>query len=288
MRISPLEMQLLATIARYYVITREQLQQLCCPDHKSGRSTRKHLRRLIDIGFVSRHSVQVSLPNADGAAPAYYPTRKGVETLASYFDDRQFLSTLTKTPRGDRLAHWIAIGWTHLAIEQAIQRQDEVKLAAWVNEWETINKDADTGDQFVLHTQLRETPPLSCSPDAAFVLESQGHKKVFYLEQDRATSSPRQIAARKSKGYAAMLAEQRHRQHFPQTTLARFSVLVVTTSCTRRDEIAKAVSKKSDTEHWLFAASRDVSAESFLHQPITVNTALEALSLVRPAPVESA
>ena len=81
-----------------------------------------------------------------------------------------------------------------------------------------------------MHTQLSETPPLSCSPDAGFLVEYQGQRKVYYLEQDRATSSPRQIAARKSKGYAKLANLKGHRKHFPETTLDNFRVLFFTTN----------------------------------------------------------
>ena len=106
------------------------------------------------------------------------------------------------------------------------------------------------------HTQFQETPPLSCSPDAGFALSLNGHTKAFYLEQDRATSSPRQIAARKHRGYAEMQVQQPHRVHFPESNLDRFSVLCVTTSRARRDELAKALGKKPATDNWLFASNR--------------------------------
>ncbi len=281
MRISPLEMAMLAVLARFYVMTREQLQTRCFPDHNSGRSTRKHLRRLIDAGFVSRHSMQVTLPPSDGAAPAYYLTKNGTEALVSHFDDSRYYHAETKTARADRLAHWIAIGWTHIATELAVGLNDDVELTSWVNEWEPINKDDAKTQQYVLHTQFQEDPPLSCSPDAGFALSLAGETKVFYLEQDRATSSPRQIAAQKHRGYAEMLAQQSHRVHFPETTLDRFSVLVVTTSRARRDELAKALSKKEETDNWLFASSRDLGPESLFNDSVFVNTSLTQLPLVK-------
>ena len=74
------------------------------------------------------------------------------------------------------------------------------------------DEDAGKREQFFLHTQLRNHPPLSCSPDAAFLLSLCGHRKVFYLEQDLATSSPRQIAARKMPGYRELARRQGHRK----------------------------------------------------------------------------
>ena len=54
-----------------------------------------------------------------------------------------------------------------------------------------------------------------CVPDAAFLLSFKGASKVYYLEQDRATSGAQQIANSKTAGYAAMAENRLHRRHFP-------------------------------------------------------------------------
>ncbi|MCA9129704.1 MAG: replication-relaxation family protein, partial [Planctomycetales bacterium] len=200
MPLTELDMAVLRAIATYYVLTREMVQQLCCASHASGRGARKRLSRLRQAGYIVQHRVPVALPDTNGAAPVYYATRKGAEALASFYGDDEFLATNTKTPRADRLAHWIAINQTRLLVEAAVTELPMVKLLRWITEWETCNKSAATSDQFYLHTQLSEHPPLSCSPDAGFLVEYQSERMVYYLEQDLATSSPRQIAARKSKG----------------------------------------------------------------------------------------
>ena len=205
MPVQPDDFQVLAAIARHYLLTREQIQSICFPEQSSGRATRRRLLRLRDAGYLTRHRVPVALPDTNGAAPVYYVTKSGAEALAAFFDDDRFLTTNTRHPRADRLSHWVAINQTRLLLERAIAAQSCVELGGWFTEWETVNKDAATTEQFVLHTQLSENPPLSCSPDAAFLLTVNGVSKVFYLEQDLGTSSPTQIAARKTNGYAAML-----------------------------------------------------------------------------------
>ncbi len=198
------DIQLLATLARYYVLTREQLQRICFPEHASGRTTRKRLCKLQRGGFLQKHRMPVAFPGTASAAPVYYLTRKGAELLASWFDDAAYLATNTRQPRGDRLNHWIATNETRLTIEAAIARQSAVGLARFINEWETCNKDDAAKLHFSLHTQLSEQPPLSCSPDAGFLLTLGDTSKVYYLEQDLGTSSPKQIAARKTKGYEGL------------------------------------------------------------------------------------
>jgi hypothetical protein len=53
-----------------------------------------------------------------------------------------------------------------------------------------------------------------------------GHSKVFYLEQDRATSGVRQVANGKTPGYAAMAERRLQTRHF-EASVPGFSVLVV-------------------------------------------------------------
>jgi hypothetical protein len=283
MQVQPDDFNVLATIARYYLLTRDQIQSICFPDQSSGRATRRRLLRLREANYLTRHRVPVALPERNGAAPVYYVTKSGAEALASYFEDERFLATNTKHPRADRLSHWTAINQTRLLLERAIAAQSHVKLAGWFTEWETVNKDAADKDQFVLHTQLSEEPPLSCSPDAAFMLTVHEVSKVFYLEQDLGTSSPTQIAARKTKGYASMLQRELHRKHFPDTTLSRFSVLVVTNSSYRCRAIGEALRKRPNPEAWLLINQKELTVDSFLHSPIVYDTQAVLGPLVKPA-----
>lgn len=281
MPINEHDVHLLKTLARYYVLTREQLQRLCFPAHSGGRSTRKRLLKLQNAGFVQKHRVPVAFPGTYNAAPIYYLTRTGAEILASWFDDEAYLAVNTRHPRPDRLNHWIAVNETRLVIEQAVARQTRVTLDRWINEWETVNKTAEEPQRFCLHTQLSTEPALSCSPDAGFLLSLRGHRKVFYLEQDLGTSSPKQIAARKTKGYAALAEQQLHRRHFPETTLDTFGVLCITTNEYRCKQTAKQIEKRPRSDLWLFINQQDLKPEAFLHEAITFNHKLERAPLVK-------
>lgn len=284
MPITDLDIALLKLLARTYVLTREQMQRFLFPDHTSGRTTRKRLLKLKSAGLLSTHSVQVVLPGGNGAAPVYYLTRAAAELLASYYDDHTFLSILTRAPRADRVAHWIAVNDVRLTIEAAIALQQRVALEGWINEFEVINKDDSPGLQYRLQQQLREQPPLSCSPDAAMLLSLAGHEKVFALEVDRGTSSPKQVAARKSQGYAELAVQQGHRRWFPETTLDQFAVLFMTPTKYRRDQAARQVARKPGAELWLFIDNHDLTPERFLHDAIVVNCRGEAAPLVPVVP----
>lgn len=281
MLLNQYDYSLLTTIARYYVLTREQIQHIVSPDHASGRATRKRLTRLRHAGYVQKHAASVAFIDGNGSAPAYYLTRQGAEALAAHFDDDKWLVTNTKHPRADRLAHWIAINDFRRLVENAIAKQSVVKLIDWFTEWQTLNPGASEAERFALHTQLSQEPPLSCSPDAAMLLEMAGHRKVYYIEVDRGTSSPNQIAARKTKGYAALAEIQHHRAHFPSTTLPVFSILFVTTNPSRAREVARAIRKRPRPDLWLFLNRQNLTADNFFFHPVTYDSELIAAPLAR-------
>ena len=281
MPVTETDVRLLEAVARYYVLTREQIARLCQVQHTSGRSTRKHLSKLLQAEYLQRHHVPVALPGSNGAAPVYYPTKAGAELLASWFDDERYLATMTRHPRADRLSHWIELNNTRIVIEHALAQQNEVKLESWISEYETINKDAAERERFTLQTPLREVPPLSCSPDAGFLLSVAGHAKVYYVERDRGTSSPHQIAARKTRGYAELARQQGHLRHFPNATVPTFSVLFVTTSAYRCNQLAKELRKRESPELWLMVDHHDLTPESFLHKPIILKSDGQRASLIQ-------
>lgn len=271
MPLTEFDMATLKSVAKYYVSTREQIQGRCNPGHASGRGTRKQLLRLRESGLILMHRMQITLPGMNGAAPVYYPTKKGAETLASYFGDDRFLATNTKHPRADRLAHWIAINDTRRLVELSAESTDGVSLVKWITEWETINKDAAKPSHFCLHTQLTENPPLSCSPDAGFLIEFKGQRKVYYLENDCGTSSPRQIAARKSKGYDQLCKLKGHQKHFPDTTFDDFRVLLVTTNDYRAEKTVEEMKTKPGKELWLMMNRSNLTRTNFFTGDLAID-----------------
>ena len=183
--------------------------------------------------------------------------------MANYFDDERFYATNTKHPRADRLSHWVACNSTRILIEKAIARLPNIELVQYINEWETINKDEASEAQFCLHTQLVKDPPLSCSPDAGFLLRYQNQAMVYYLEQDRATSSPRQVAARKHRGYSELLRQKGHEKHFPETTVPYFRILFVTTSETRAKKTQQEMKTRSGKEAWMMLNEKVLDENNF-------------------------
>lgn len=278
MQLTELDMNVLRVIAWHYVMTREMVQVRCCPEHASGRGARKRLGRLGKAGYIVKHRVPVALPGTNGAAPVYYVTKKGAEALASYFEDDAFLATNTRTPRADRLSHWIAINRARMLIEDAADQVPGLTVSPWYTEWTVCNQSDSKTDQFYLHTQFSEAPPLSCSPDAAFLLEYCGVRRPYYVEVDLGTSSPRQIAARKSKGYDRLATTQSHHKHFPEATGSSLRVLFITTNDYRARKTVEEMNDKPSKEIWLMMNESKLNQENFF----TGDVALDHQGIIGP------
>ncbi len=283
MPVTESDIPLLAALAKYYVLTREQLQCVTDREDVSDRSTRKHLNKLLHAGLISKHSAQITLPDAKGSAPVYFPTKDGGRVLASWFDDDRFLVIKTRLPRADRLAHWVALNETRIGIERTLAAQSELKLVEWISEWEVINKDSHEKEHFTLQTVLSEVPPLSCSPDAGMLLSVDGESKVYYLEQDQGTSSAHQVASRKCKGYAELARQAGHLKHFPQATVPNFGIIVVTTDESRCRQLVRELRTTIGHERWLMIAQRDIDHGKFLAADVIHQTDGKRHQLVAPA-----
>ena len=59
------------------------------------------------------------------------------------------------------------------------------------------------------------------------------------------------------------------------------SILFVTTTARRRDRIAREIADKQGAHQWLFIAQDELTAESFLFEPITYNIKGEAGPLLK-------
>lgn len=286
------DLRVLELLYRYYVLSRSQIQRVCFPEDKDGRVTRRRLQMLVGGHFVRRLPLlltppQVSSPSSTGSV--YYPTQRGLDVLAEYYDEPRFLSGTTRAPQIHRLFHWLAVSETHLMLDSALHGLSAVSCPAWYNEWDVVNQDESAPQaRFRLYVLLDEKPRLVCAPDAAFLLDVAGIRKAFYLEQDRNTSGVGQIAASKTKGYAELAARMLHRKHFPDETAGSFSVLLIAPTDRRRDALRKAFRDKPGARLWRFAAEPDITAEKFLFAPIFFPCEGEATPLIKSSALAAA
>lgn len=275
--------RILDDLVRYFVLSRPQIQRLHFPEDTNGRSARRRLQMLVDLQLMNRQHLLYSHPSGGSPASVYFPSRRGCEYLFEKFGDERYLLTPTNAPIPHHINHWIAISETHIALDTALRVEPELAVENWINEWDICNKDESVPEKrYRLYTLLKDEPRIICAPDAGFLLTMNGHKKAFYLEQDRNTSGVYQVASGKTKGYAVMAELNLHRRHFPQATVNSFTVIMVAPSPKRRDALRHAVQDKPGAHLWRFASATDLTPEAFLHAPIFYPCEGEPISLIRP------
>ena len=276
------DIQILVVVALYYVLNRPQIQSLVFPFDKNGRIARRRLHVLVDEHLLNRQNLLYCHPTAGAPASVYFPSRRGCEFLAEHLDDPKFLLTPTYQPVHHHLLHWLAVSDTHILLNRALALRGDALSEGWISEWDVVNKDESIPEKrYQLYTLLRENPRLICAPDAAFELSMQGFRKAFYIEQDRATSGVQQIASNKTPGYTALNERRLHRRHFPHTNLDTFTVLMITPSPKRRDNLRNAIATKPGANLWWFASTTELSPETFLDGAVWHPCDGEARSLIR-------
>ncbi len=279
------DINVLVSLAHYYTLSRPQISRLHFPGDDNGRVTRKRLQLLLHLHLLNRTRMEVVNPAMGTPAPVYYPSREGCAFLAQELRDDRYHAVCTQTPTWQHLYHWLAVSDTHILLDQAAALTPGVCVAEWINEWAIVNPDESVPERrFRLFTLLSEDPRLICAPDGAFLLEKDGHRKVFYLEQDRDTTKPAaRVAARKHAGYAALFERQLHRRHFPTATVEKFCVLMLAPTPKRRDALVTAMRGKPGESLWKFASLTELTSEGFLTAPVFHASTGAPTSLLRPA-----
>lgn len=283
--ITPYHIAILTVVGKYYTLTRAMIQKLCCPNDKTGRVTRKRIQQLVELGLLSKAYMEVVNPaSREGAAPVYYPSRKGLEFLACELEDESWLDRCTQTPNWQHLLHWVTVARFHILLDEGISQQDDAHLGGWLGEWDTANpKEREPQKRYRLYTLLKEKPRLVCNPDAAFLLCVSKYAKIYYVEIDRGTSGIQQIAHSKTPGYAALSQMKLHVRHF-ETNTESFFVLNVSPTAQRRDMLRKAMSDKRGAELWKFAAWPDLTPDNVLYGPVWFRCDGEGQPLIRTHP----
>ncbi len=280
--LTPRDTSLLTGLYVYGVLSRPQTQRLYYPTDKHGRITRRRLQYLVDQKFVNRQQMLYCHPAGGTPASVYFLARLGIEFLASHYDDERYLASPVLPVLPHLIPHWIALAETHIAFDEAIKTQTEVSIAGWINEFDVVNKEESAPEKrYRLYTLLQNSPRLVCNPDAAFLLSLAGHKKVFYVEQDRNTSGANHVADSKTRGFASMNSLKIHRRHFRDATVETFTVIMVAPSPKRRDILRNAIKDKPGAELWRFTTVEDLKPENVFVAPIFYPCVGEPASLIK-------
>ncbi len=263
------DIEIIASVARYYTLTRAQINRLHFPNDHDGRITRKRLSIIHGDELVNRTNMQVVNPSMGAPAYVYYPSAKGCAFLAQELKDDRFKATCTLTPNWMYLYHWVEVAQTHITLDQAVAQLADVSVVDWISEWSIANPDeSEPEKKYKLYTKLGQK--LVCAPDAAFLLDKEGFRKAFYIEQDRdTTKNADRVAAQKCHGYAGLFEKRLHiGRHFPTTNVEKFTVLFVAPTLKRRDSLRAAFRSKPASWLYKFASLTELAPESFLTAPI--------------------
>jgi len=270
--VPPRDLAILLLVAAFDTLTRSQITAELFPNDDDGRITRKRLKILLGRGLLNQTSMQVVNPAVNGGvtAPVYYPSAKGLDFLRQERDDEAFRLVNATTPNWTTLYHSVAVAQTRLLLTRAAALRPDVKLVEHVGERAFRDHTAtEPHARYRLFTLVTQEPLLVCKPDAGWLFEKDGVRKVFYLEQDRdSTKSAERVAAQKCGGYAGLLKHQLHMRHFPTATDETFRVLMIAPTPARRDALRRAVARKPEGNRWRFACLADLTTESFLTAPV--------------------
>jgi hypothetical protein len=272
------DLRILEAVAHHDTLTRDQVRRVLAQEFqkdKDGRIARKRLQTLTGMGLLNRTSMRVVNPRVDGgtSAPVYYPSAAGMTLLNEGREEgagRLLLNT--SCPNWMFLYHFVAVAETHITLDAAAALRPDVRVLEWCGERTLLDpKAAEPEKKYRLYECVSGNAKarVVCVPDAAFLLERAGHRKVFYLEQDRdTTKSAARVAASKCGGYAGLPAGQFHLRQFPQANVERFTVLMLAPTAGRRDALRAAVKAQACADLWWFAALTDVTAATLLSSPI--------------------
>src|SRR5437763_6985198 len=133
--------EVIASVARYYTLTRAQINRLHFPTDHDGRITRKRLRIIHDDGLVNRTNMQVVNPSMGAPAYVYFPSAKGCAFLAQELKDDKYKSVCTLTPNWMYLYHWVEVAQTHITLDLAAAQLDGVNIVEWLSDWTIANPD---------------------------------------------------------------------------------------------------------------------------------------------------
>lgn len=272
MKLSHGDFEILRAVATFYAMSSPMIHRWCVPHRKDQRHTRRRLAELTAAQYLRRTPINVAFSTGN-SGPVYTPTQECLKALAVYFNDDAWLSAYCRPPRHDRLYHWLDCSWAHALFENACRQTDGVILNRWINEWApTLDADGNPNG-YMLHTQFRETPPLSCSPDAAMVLEVGKERQIVYVEMDRGTSGPTRVIASKMPGFSELYETKGYLRHFPDTKSSDFIVLLITIDRHYRNRLRREVSQmeKLHPELWLIVSREDLTPETALFDSVYVD-----------------
>lgn len=274
MPVTSRDFEVLKLLARYFVMSRSQINRLCYPSDESGRITRRRLGSLCREGFIRNHTMEVVNPVRGGSIPVYHLDQRGREHLAIELKDDTYYLKPTKVSHALHLYHALLVTEIYITIDAAITAQSRATLQASFNEHEVVNVDeADPKKHYRLFIEIsHEHPRIACSPDLGILLGVENHRAAFYMEVETGKNGPRWSATRKHRGYFEHARRGLHRRHFPTATLDTPHVLSIWPTPNQRDAFLRQLRGKDGATLWRAASSTELTADTFLFGKIWYRT----------------
>ena len=273
MQLQPRDIQALAFLGRYFLLNSRQLRELAYPEDNTGRVVRRRTKAMRLAGLIKQRRLQVVNPSDGTPSPVFHLARAGCEWLAGHFDDPSYLTKPLEPKTPQHLWHYVRVSDVHILVDRAIAQEPNVALNHFVHEEAWVNpEEEDPSKRYRLLTSFSGTKKTVCSPDAAMVLQAEGHQAVMMIEADRDTYFYGQAAARKKPGYQRLLAKQHHRRLFPSTTLDHFYVVFFAPTEKRSKQLRDAFAKQNATDPALsiyrFGALESLTPNTLLTSPL--------------------
>jgi hypothetical protein len=262
------DIDVLTLIAQCRVMIAPQIRPLLFPNDPSGRITRRRLAKLAEFDYLRRGRLAVVPTDAVTSCPYYTLGAQGKIILAERTGNEGYLHYPLGVQRTNHLWHYLSFTQTQLLFRQAVADQTYVRLIRWLGEDDPIDLAQAPHEQRFLKTSFPGN--LVCMPDGALILGlPDGRTAIYLIEEDRATTSPRRVAAQKSPGAAEYIKRAIHQRQFSElqpSSPCRF--VFISPSPGRRDSLRRAfLSLKKDAPYWRFVSKTDLVG-AFLHRPI--------------------
>ena len=252
------DMEVMRTLAKYGLLRLSTLHALCFRGLKHQENVQGKLKRLIDKGYLVRHSPDVRRLTAEEAKDkkrvqfekhrreqVYCLDKRGAQEIGIEKFDPRFKKMITgvdvKTPH-----HRLDIADVRACVELACREDNDIELVDWWDEYDKyedgeyiIRMETKNGVKFIdPDTGKERTLPLC--PDGCFILKNSkiGKQDLFYLEIDEGTEFGRKRWPDKIIAYQ-VFAQVGFKQQFPNFKESGFRVLTVNRSDTGKQQLKR-------------------------------------------------
>ncbi|GEM_PF-3377985 len=274
MQPTPRDWQICQALFRYKFLLTSQIRDVVLAHDADCSITRRRLRRMEYGKLVRRRGAELgNTPNIT-TAPIWTLTEHGACRLGTETGDERYFTFQEPKSPWINLTHNVRCSQVAILMDQALVKQDRLRITALYFESDVIRVEANsTSQRCKLFTEIETaSKKVVCAPDFGFEIEAGTQRRGYLCELETGSDgSPARIAARKSPGIAALAATQKWKEIFPQAT--SFAALMFVPHAGWRNALRKAMQDKPGAELWRFAAVNELTADNFFSSPVfyTVN-----------------